>query len=95
MDWPPRLHANPPCCSPASSGFPARGPLRPDAAQVFENAEAAEELRDAGVLVHPLSWHSWRPGPPGLVIGYAAHPPDRLREAAATIGWVARASAIA
>ncbi|MGF1648562.1 MAG: PLP-dependent aminotransferase family protein [Kineosporiaceae bacterium] len=38
-------------------------------------------LRDAGVLVHPLSWHRHRPGPPGLVLGYAAHPPDRLREA--------------
>jgi GntR family transcriptional regulator/MocR family aminotransferase len=50
----------------------------------------AEELRDAGVLVHPLSWHSRRPGPPGLVIGYAAHTPDRLREAAATIGRVAQ-----
>jgi len=49
---------------------------------------AAAELRDAGVLVHPLSWHRRRPGPPGLVIGYAAHPPDRLREAAATIARV-------
>ena len=50
----------------------------------------ADELRDAGVLVHPLSWHSQRPGPPGLVIGYAAHTPDRLREAAAIIGRVAQ-----
>jgi GntR family transcriptional regulator / MocR family aminotransferase len=40
------------------------------------------------VLVHPLSWHRRLPGPPGLVIGYAAHTPDRLREAAATIGRV-------
>ena len=35
----------------------------------------------AGVAVHPLSWHRTRPGPPGLVIGYAATTPDRLREA--------------
>jgi GntR family transcriptional regulator/MocR family aminotransferase len=53
-----------------------------------DDTAMAEELRDAGVLVHPLSWHRRRPGPPGLVIGYAAHPPDRLREAAATIGRV-------
>lgn len=48
----------------------------------------ADELRDAGVLVHPLSWHRRLPGPPGLVLGYAAHNPDRLREAAVTIGRV-------
>jgi GntR family transcriptional regulator/MocR family aminotransferase len=52
----------------------------------------AEQLRDAGVLVHPLSWHRRLPGPPGLVLGYAAHPPDRLREAAMTIGRVVRLS---
>jgi GntR family transcriptional regulator / MocR family aminotransferase len=34
------------------------------------------------VLVHPLSWHRQRPGVPGLVLGYAAHTPDRLQEAA-------------
>jgi GntR family transcriptional regulator/MocR family aminotransferase len=37
------------------------------------------------VLVHPLSWHRQRPGPPGLVLGYAAHTPDQLREAARRI----------
>lgn len=55
-----------------------------------DDAAVADELRDAGVLVHPLSWHRRRPGPPGLVIGYAAHPPDRLRQAAATIGRIAQ-----
>jgi len=39
-----------------------------------------------GVLVHPLSWHRQRPGPPGLVLGYAAQPPDRLAEAAQRLG---------
>ncbi|MBL7626471.1 MocR-like pyridoxine biosynthesis transcription factor PdxR [Frankia nepalensis] len=57
-----------------------------------DDVALAEELRAAGVLVHPLSWHRRRPGPPGLVLGYAAHPPDRLREAAATIARVAGAS---
>jgi GntR family transcriptional regulator / MocR family aminotransferase len=43
--------------------------------------EIAERVSRAGVLVHPLSWHRQRPGPPGLVLGYAAHTPDQLREA--------------
>ena len=42
----------------------------------------------AGVLVHPLSRHRFRPGPPGLVLGYAAHPPDRLRDAVRRIAAV-------
>jgi GntR family transcriptional regulator/MocR family aminotransferase len=41
----------------------------------------AAAAREQGVAVHPLSWHRTRPGPPGLVIGYAATTPDRLREA--------------
>ncbi|SDT61415.1 MocR-like pyridoxine biosynthesis transcription factor PdxR [Actinoplanes derwentensis] len=51
-----------------------------------EDTVLAERVAAAGVLVQPLSWHRRRPGPPGLVIGYAAHPPDRLTEAAARIG---------
>jgi len=43
-----------------------------------DDAELATAIRHAGVRVHPLSWHRIRPGPPGLVLGYAAHPPDRL-----------------
>jgi GntR family transcriptional regulator / MocR family aminotransferase len=50
------------------------------------DTDLAERAAAAGVLVHPLSWHRHRPGPPGLVLGYAAHPPDRLREAAARLG---------
>jgi GntR family transcriptional regulator / MocR family aminotransferase len=45
------------------------------------DTELALAIRQAGVIVHPLSWHRVRPGPPGLVLGYAAHPPDRLHEA--------------
>ena len=41
----------------------------------------AAAAREQGVAVHPLSWHRTRPGPPGLVIGYAATTPDRLQEA--------------
>ena len=50
-----------------------------------DDLELAERLHQAGVLVHPLSWHRQRPGPPGLVLGYAAHTPDQLREAAQRI----------
>ena len=52
------------------------------------DAELASRIRAAGVLVHPLSWHRARPGPPGLVLGYAAHPPGQLREAARRIAAV-------
>ena len=55
-----------------------------------DDVALADELRDAGVLVHPLSWHQQRSGPPGLVLGYAAHTPDQLRAAGATIARVAR-----
>ncbi|MCT7658096.1 MocR-like pyridoxine biosynthesis transcription factor PdxR [Mycobacterium deserti] len=53
-----------------------------------DDVALAEELQEASVLVHPLSWHRRLPGPPGLVLGYAAHSPDSLRAAAATIGQV-------
>jgi GntR family transcriptional regulator/MocR family aminotransferase len=46
----------------------------------------AERAAGAGVLVHPLSWHRHVPGPPGLVLGYAALSPDRLAEAARRLG---------
>jgi GntR family transcriptional regulator/MocR family aminotransferase len=49
----------------------------------------AERAAGHGVLVHPLSWHRLQPGPPGLVIGYAAHPPDRLADAAQRLGQAA------
>jgi GntR family transcriptional regulator/MocR family aminotransferase len=54
----------------------------------IDDVALAAELQKAGVLVHPLSWHRMLPGSPGLVVGYAAHTPDRLREAASTIGRV-------
>ena len=45
-----------------------------------DDAAVAERALAAGVAVQPLSYHRLRPGPPGLVIGYAAVTPDRLRE---------------
>ncbi|WP_264077845.1 PLP-dependent aminotransferase family protein [Mycolicibacterium houstonense] len=57
-----------------------------------DDVALADDLRDAGVLVHPVSWHRRLPGPPGLVLGYASHPPDRLREAATTIARIVGAN---
>jgi GntR family transcriptional regulator/MocR family aminotransferase len=54
------------------------------------DTDLAERLLGAGVLVHPLTWHRQRAGAPGLVLGYAAHTPDQLREAARRIALAAR-----
>ncbi|MGY5131479.1 MocR-like pyridoxine biosynthesis transcription factor PdxR [Streptomyces nigrescens] len=43
-----------------------------------------------GVKVHPLSWHSQRPAPPGLVLGYAARTPDEITQGVAVVGEVLR-----
>jgi GntR family transcriptional regulator / MocR family aminotransferase len=65
----------------------------PDLAGAFEDTDLAERLLRAGVLVHPLSWHRQRAGAPGLVLGYAAHTPDQLQEAARRIAHALRGSA--
>ena len=43
----------------------------PDRASISD-VDVAMAALDAGVKVHPLSWHRQRPGPAGLVLGYAA-----------------------
>ncbi len=55
-----------------------------------DDVALAAEADAAGVLVHPLSTHRITPGPPGLVLGYAAQAPDRIREAIARLGAVSR-----
>jgi GntR family transcriptional regulator / MocR family aminotransferase len=52
----------------------------------LDDVALAERARAAGVVVHPLSRHRWGDGPAGLVLGYAAHPPDRIRAAIALLG---------
>ncbi|MEU3294967.1 PLP-dependent aminotransferase family protein [Streptomyces longwoodensis] len=39
-----------------------------------------------GVKAHPLSWHRLTPGPPGLVLGYAAGAAHEIEEGIALIG---------
>lgn len=58
------------------------------AGRYLADTTLAERILEAGVLVHPLSWHRQRPGPAGLVLGYAAHTPDQLRQAARRIAGV-------
>lgn len=58
----------------------------------LDDKELAAVLRRNGVVVHPLSWHRHRPGPPGLVLGYAAHPPGRLRQAVSRMADVLKGS---
>ncbi len=62
----------------------------PDLAGDIRDTDLAERLLRAGVLVHPLSWHRQLAGDPGLVLGYAAHTPDQLREAARRIARAVR-----
>ncbi len=57
----------------------------PGLAGQASDTDLAEAILRAGVLVHPLSWHRQRLGVPGFVLGYAAHTPDRLHEAARRI----------
>jgi GntR family transcriptional regulator/MocR family aminotransferase len=52
----------------------------------LDDVTLAERASAAGVVVHPLSRHRAGPGAPGLVLGYAAQPPDRIREAIALLG---------
>ncbi|HEY2286152.1 MAG TPA: PLP-dependent aminotransferase family protein [Streptosporangiaceae bacterium] len=63
------------------------GPDGPGGSASFD-ADLAEAILRTGVLVHPLSWHRQRPGVPGIVLGYAAHTPGRLHEAARRIARV-------
>jgi GntR family transcriptional regulator/MocR family aminotransferase len=51
-----------------------------------DDTELARRLEEDGVRAHPLSRHRLLDGPPGLVLGYAALPPDRLLEAARRMG---------
>ncbi len=43
-----------------------------------------------GVKVQPLSWHSQRRYPPGLVLGYAARTADEIAEGVAVVGEALR-----
>nr|WP_322974165.1 PLP-dependent aminotransferase family protein [Actinacidiphila epipremni] len=56
---------------------------------VGDTALAAAALAH-GVKLHPLSWHRQLPGPPGLVLGYAARTPTEIVGAVAVVGRLLR-----
>lgn len=49
------------------------------------DAEVAAAALGHGVKVHPLSWHRQLPGPPGLVLGYAARTPPEITTGVAAL----------
>ncbi|WP_331766149.1 PLP-dependent aminotransferase family protein [Embleya sp. NBC_00896] len=70
----------------ASGGFASAG----FASGRFTDADLAAEALARGVKVQPLSWHGQRPGPPGLVLGYAANTPTVTAEGIAILGDILR-----
>ncbi|ONK10417.1 PLP-dependent aminotransferase family protein [Streptomyces sp. MP131-18] len=54
------------------------------------DTELAAAALTRGVKVQPLSWHAQRPGPDGLILGYAASTPDDIAEGVATVAAVLR-----
>ncbi|MER5428579.1 PLP-dependent aminotransferase family protein [Streptomyces sp. NPDC002588] len=56
----------------------------------FRDTDLAAAALAEGVKVHPLSWHRISPGPPGLVLGYAAGPAHDIDEGIAAVGAVLR-----
>ncbi|HEY0950780.1 PLP-dependent aminotransferase family protein [Nocardioides sp.] len=54
-----------------------------------DDVALASAALERGVKVHPLSWHRQRPGPPGLVLGYAARMRTEIDEAIGVLGELA------
>lgn len=54
------------------------------------DTEFAAAALARGVKCQPLSWHQQSPGPPGLVLGYAATPPGVVAEGVALLGRTLR-----
>ncbi|MFD9649982.1 MocR-like pyridoxine biosynthesis transcription factor PdxR [Streptomyces mirabilis] len=61
------------------------GPEPGEAGPLSDTDLAAAALA-RGVKAHPLSWHRQRPGPPGLLLGYAASPASVIADGVAAIG---------
>jgi GntR family transcriptional regulator/MocR family aminotransferase len=60
----------------------------PDLAGRVADTDLADRIGLTGVRVHPLSYHCAGDIAPGLVMGYAAHTTDQLREAVRRIAQV-------
>ncbi|KUO09747.1 PLP-dependent aminotransferase family protein [Streptomyces sp. DSM 15324] len=55
-----------------------------------DDVDLAVAALERGVKTHPLSWHRIAPGPPGLVLGYAAGPAHEIEEGVAVLGTALR-----
>lgn len=56
----------------------------------FDDTALATAALSLGVKAHPLSWHRLAPGPPGLILGYAAGPVGDVEEGVALLGEALR-----
>ncbi|MFF4366826.1 PLP-dependent aminotransferase family protein [Streptomyces sp. NPDC001594] len=56
----------------------------------FPDTDLATAALALGVKAHPLSWHRLTPGPPGLILGYAAGPAAETEEGVALLGRALR-----
>lgn len=56
----------------------------------LSDVEVAAEALARGVKAQPLSWHARLPTGPGLVLGYAACAPTRIRQGVAVLGDILR-----
>ncbi|HEY0696007.1 MAG TPA: PLP-dependent aminotransferase family protein [Kribbella sp.] len=56
----------------------------------FSDVALATAALERGVKTQPLSWHSQRRRPPGLVLGYGARTPAEITEAITTVGEALR-----
>jgi GntR family transcriptional regulator/MocR family aminotransferase len=54
----------------------------------FDDTDLAAAALNRGVKIQPLSWHRQRPGPPGLILGYAASTANNITEGITTIAGV-------
>ena len=71
---------------PSGTGPPGTGP----SSMGLSDAGLAAAALARGVKTQPLSWHRQRPGPPGLVLGYAASTPAEIHDGIAVIGSLLR-----
>jgi GntR family transcriptional regulator/MocR family aminotransferase len=71
---------------PGDAGLPGTGP----SGTGLSDAGLAAAALARGVKTQPLSWHRQRPGPPGLVLGYAASTPAEIHDGIAVIGSLLR-----
>jgi GntR family transcriptional regulator/MocR family aminotransferase len=54
----------------------------------IDDGDIARRAAEHGIKIHPLSLYRVTPGPPGLVIGYGAHTPERINHTISVLGRI-------